>query len=62
MASTDVLPIVPIEVEQCEAIWPLSIEAGRKGSRDKQKLILDKAEGNVPVEDAAFQFPTTPSK
>jgi hypothetical protein len=41
---------------------PLSIEAGRKGASDKQKVILDKAEGNVPVDDAAFQFPTTPSK
>jgi len=41
---------------------PLSIEAGRKGSSDKQKLILDKAEGNVPVDDIAFQFPTTPSR
>ncbi len=41
---------------------PLSIEAGRKGSNDKQKLILDKAEANLPVDDHAFQFPTTPSK
>ena len=41
---------------------PLSIEAGRKGSSDKQKVILDKAEGNVPVDDQAFAFPTTPSK
>ena len=41
---------------------PLSIEAGRKGSSDKQKVILDKAEGNVPVDDKAFQFPTNPSK
>ncbi len=41
---------------------PLSVEAGRKGSSDKQKLILDKAEGNVPVEDKAFEFPTSPSK
>ncbi|HMJ06082.1 MAG TPA: hypothetical protein VK474_07480 [Chthoniobacterales bacterium] len=41
---------------------PLSIEAGAKGSSDKQKLILDKAEGNVPVDDKVFQFPTNPSK
>ena len=41
---------------------PLSIEAGRKGVLDKQKVILDKAEGNVPVDDQAFQFPATPSK
>ncbi len=41
---------------------PFSIEAGRKGGRDKAKVILDKAEGNVPVDEKAFQFPATPSK
>lgn len=41
---------------------PLSIESGRKGDSDKQKLVLDKAEGNVPVDDAAFQFPNTAGK
>lgn len=41
---------------------PLSVEAGHKGSNDKQKLILDKAEGNVPIEDKAFEFPASPSK
>ena len=41
---------------------PFSIESGRKGASDKQKLILDKAEGNPPIDDAAFRFPTTPSK
>jgi GNAT superfamily N-acetyltransferase len=28
MANTESLPIVPIEVEQSESVWPLSIEAG----------------------------------
>jgi hypothetical protein len=41
---------------------PLSIEAGRKGDPDKQKIIIDKAEGNVPADDATFKFPTTASK
>lgn len=41
---------------------PTSIEAGGKGDSDKQKVIIDKAEGNVPVEDTTFHFPTTPAK
>ncbi len=41
---------------------PFSIEAGRKGSTDKQKIVLEKADANVPVDDAAFHFPATPSK
>jgi len=42
--------------------FPFSIEAGSKGSTDKQKTIFDKAEANVPVDDAIFQFPTKPAK
>ena len=41
---------------------PFSIETGRKGDPDKQKVVIDKAEGNVPVDDATFRFPTTASK
>jgi len=41
---------------------PFSIETGRKGDPDKQKVVIDKAEGNVPVDDAIFHFPTTASK
>ncbi|MGI8482180.1 MAG: hypothetical protein ACR2MF_08990 [Chthoniobacterales bacterium] len=41
---------------------PFSIEAGRKGSTDKQKIVLEQADANVPVDDAAFHFPATPSK
>lgn len=41
---------------------PFSIEAGRKGDPDKQKIIIDKAEGNIPVEDTVFRFPAAPSK
>lgn len=37
---------------------PFALESGSKGASDKQKTILDKAEGNTPVDDAIFQFPT----
>jgi hypothetical protein len=36
---------------------PTSIEFGSKGSPDKQRIIIDKVEGNVPVDDAIFHFP-----
>jgi hypothetical protein len=38
---------------------PFSIEAGRKGDPDKQKIVIEKAEANVPVDDTIFKFPTT---
>jgi hypothetical protein len=41
---------------------PMSIESGKKGDSDKQKLSFDKAEGNVPVDDSTFEFPAAPSK
>jgi len=39
--------------------FPFSIEGGPKGSTDKQKVIFEKAEANVPVDDSIFKFPTT---
>jgi hypothetical protein len=36
---------------------PTSIEVGRKGAPDKQRIIIDKVEANVPVDDAIFHFP-----
>jgi hypothetical protein len=36
---------------------PTSIEVGSKGAADKQKVIIDKVEANVPVDDAIFHFP-----
>ena len=45
-----------------EVYFPFSIEAGSKGSTDKQKTILEKGEANVPVDDAIFQFPKTAAK
>ncbi|HEX8077918.1 MAG TPA: hypothetical protein VF511_08895, partial [Chthoniobacterales bacterium] len=41
---------------------PFSIESGRKGDPDKQKVILDKVDGNVLTDDATFRMPATPSK
>ena len=41
---------------------PFSVESGPKGASDKQKTIVEKADGNVPVDDALFHFPTAPSK
>ena len=37
---------------------PLSFESGRKGGPDKQKIVIDKAEPNISVDDAIFKFPT----
>lgn len=39
---------------------PTSIESGRKGDPDKQKIIIDKVEANVPVDEATFHFPPAP--
>jgi hypothetical protein len=38
---------------------PTSIEFGRKGAPDKQKIIIDKVEANVPVDDTIFHFPAS---
>ena len=42
--------------------FPFSIETGAKGSSDKQKIILEKADANVPVDATEFKFPATASK
>jgi hypothetical protein len=41
---------------------PFSVEAGSKGSPDKQKIVIEKADANVPVDDALFRFPAAPAK
>ncbi len=38
---------------------PTSIEFGRKGDPDKQRIMIDKVEANVPVDDTIFHFPGT---
>ncbi len=42
--------------------FPLSLEAGNKGSTDKQKIIIEKAQANIPVDDAIFGFPKPVAK
>ena len=37
--------------------WRVSPFFGRKGAPDKQRIIIDKVEANVPVDDAIFHFP-----
>jgi hypothetical protein len=41
---------------------PFSVEAGRKADPNKQKIVLEKADPNVSVEDAVFTFPIAPAK
>jgi hypothetical protein len=36
---------------------PTSIDVGRKGAADKQMVVVDKVEANVPVDDTIFHFP-----
>jgi hypothetical protein len=51
------------DYEKIDGVFvPTSIEAGSKGDADKQKVVIDKAEGNVPVDDATFRFPTSSEK
>lgn len=38
---------------------PFAIDSGRKGDPDKQKVIIEKAEANVPIDDTLFRFPAT---
>lgn len=42
--------------------FAFSLEAGPKGATDKQKVVFEKAEANVPIDDTLFKFPTTPAK
>ena len=42
--------------------FPFSIESGPKGSTDKEKIVLEKAEANVPVDDTIFRFPASTPK
>ncbi len=38
---------------------PTSIESGSKGAPDKQRIIIDKVEANMPVDDSIFHFPAS---
>jgi len=56
---------VKVEIEtdlsdyaQVAGVWlPFSFESGRKGSSERQKFVVRKAEVNVPAEPASFAFP-----
>jgi hypothetical protein len=39
---------------------PYSLETGRKGSEDKQKITFEKIEANVPIADGRFEKPEPP--
>ncbi len=41
---------------------PFSIESGPRDSTDKQKIVLDKAEANVALDETSFRFPVTVAK
>jgi hypothetical protein len=46
------------DYEQAGGVFvPTSIEVGRKGAPDKQIIVIDKVEANVPVDDTIFHFP-----
>src|SRR3977135_448286 len=46
------------DYEQAGGVFvPTSIEVGRKGAQDKQMIVIDKVEANVPVDDTIFHFP-----
>ena len=40
---------------------PFALESYRKGSSDRRKLQIDKAEANVAVDKSLFQFPVSPA-
>jgi hypothetical protein len=47
---------------QVAGVWlPFSLEFGRKGSSERQKFIVRKAEANVPAGPALFAFPAAPA-
>jgi len=45
MASIDALPIAPIDAGQCEAVWPLSIEAGWNQNVADWRFMLEAGHG-----------------
>lgn len=51
------------DYEKVEGVYlPFSIAFGAKGSTQKNKLVIDKATANLPLEDAQFAFPAAPAK
>ena len=51
------------DYEQVAGVWiPFSIESGKKGGPRTEHLSIDRAEANVSIDDAAFQFPAASAK
>jgi outer membrane lipoprotein-sorting protein len=40
-------------------MYPHSVDAGQKGSPQRQKMTIEKIEVNVPIDDARFKMPKT---
>ena len=44
--------------EKVDGVWiPFSQETGPRGEPRAQKLVIEKAEPNLPMDDALFAFP-----
>jgi hypothetical protein len=51
------------DYEKIDGVFiPFSVESGLKGSSDRQKLIVNKADVNAKTDDAWFAFPLAPLK
>ena len=51
------------DYEKIDGVFiPFSIESGLKGSSDRQKLVVNKAEINARIDDASFAFPAAQPK
>lgn len=49
------------DYEKVDGVYlPFEIAVGPKGATDKAEIIIDKAEANVPLDDALFHFPAKP--
>jgi hypothetical protein len=49
--------------EKVDGIYvPFSAESGPKGSSDRQQVEFSKAEINVPLDAAAFRFPSSATR
>jgi hypothetical protein len=48
------------DYEKVDGVFlPFAIESGKKGSNDRQKIVIEKAEVNPVLDDAMFIFPVT---
>jgi hypothetical protein len=48
------------DYEQVNGVFiPFAVDSGHKGDPDKQRIMIEKAEANVPIDDAVFRFPAS---